>query len=100
MADSTIKTFLDAPRVQQLWNKIKQTISKNSVPIGTILIWSGSEDTVPEGYAICNGQNGTPDLRGKIVIGDGLTTMMTGYPVFESAGTSPYVQLYYIQKIS
>lgn len=99
MASTPIK-FVDDSRIRQLWNKVKQTISKNSIPVGTILIWSGSESSIPEGYAICNGQNGTIDLRGKIVIGDGLTTLMSGYPVFESSGASPYVQLYYIQKIS
>jgi microcystin-dependent protein len=37
------------------------------VPVGGIIMWSGS--TVPSGWALCNGQNNTPDLRGKFVIG-------------------------------
>ena len=39
----------------------------HGVPQGTIVLWSGA--TVPSGWSICNGENGTPDLRGKFVIG-------------------------------
>lgn len=39
------------------------------VPIGTIVIWSGSLDSIPEGWAHCNGQNGTRDLRQLFVRG-------------------------------
>jgi microcystin-dependent protein len=34
-----------------------------------IVMWSGS--TAPAGWAICNGSNGTPDLRDRFVIGRG-----------------------------
>ncbi|MEM0995966.1 MAG: hypothetical protein AAGN35_02755 [Bacteroidota bacterium] len=36
---------------------------------GMIMMWSGS--TVPSGWAICDGGNGTPDLRGRFVVGAG-----------------------------
>lgn len=36
-------------------------------PAGFIGMWSGS--TVPAGWYICNGTNGTPDLRNQFVIG-------------------------------
>lgn len=39
------------------------------VPIGGIIMWSGSETTIPSGWALCNGQNTTPDLRGRFIIG-------------------------------
>lgn len=94
------QSFLSSQLVSILWNKIKSKVAQSSLPVGTVVLWCGSEDEIPNGYAICDGQNGTPDLRGKIVVGDGLTTLMSGYPVFESTGTSPYVQLYYIKKIS
>ncbi|MCC5464566.1 hypothetical protein [Pelosinus baikalensis] len=38
-----------------------------SVPIGGIIMWSGSD--IPTSWALCNGSNGTPDLRGKFVLG-------------------------------
>jgi hypothetical protein len=37
--------------------------------IGGICLWSGTIATIPAGYALCNGSNGTPDLRDKFVIG-------------------------------
>lgn len=39
----------------------------SSFPVGGIIMWSGL--TVPTGWALCNGQNGTPDLRGKFILG-------------------------------
>jgi hypothetical protein len=33
------------------------------VPINTIIMWYGA--TIPPGWAECDGQNGTPDLRGR-----------------------------------
>lgn len=41
-----------------------------SFPSGGIIIWSGSSDNVPDGWALCNGENGTPDLRGRFVLGE------------------------------
>lgn len=38
-----------------------------SIPTGGIIIWSGA--TVPDGWALCDGTNGTPDLRGRFVLG-------------------------------
>lgn len=40
-------------------------------PIGTIVIWSGDADSIPDGWALCDGTNGTPDLRNKFVLGAG-----------------------------
>lgn len=39
------------------------------VPQGLICMWSGSE--VPTGWYLCNGENGTPDLRNRFVVGAG-----------------------------
>lgn len=39
----------------------------SGVPSGFIGMWSGS--TVPDGWALCDGENGTPDLRGRFVLG-------------------------------
>lgn len=36
-----------------------------------ILIWSGAVVDIPAGWALCDGNNGTPDLRGKFLIGAG-----------------------------
>jgi microcystin-dependent protein len=39
--------------------------------IGAITAWSGSIASIPAGWALCNGSNGTPDLRDRFVIGVG-----------------------------
>jgi microcystin-dependent protein len=38
-------------------------------PVGGIIMWSGTLATVPVGWALCNGANGTPDLRGRFIVG-------------------------------
>ena len=44
--------------------KVKSTVL---IPPGTIVMWVGSE--VPPGWALCNGQNGTPNLINKFIKG-------------------------------
>lgn len=39
------------------------------VPPGFIGMWSGAADAVPDGWHICDGTEGTPDLRGRFVLG-------------------------------
>jgi microcystin-dependent protein len=39
--------------------------SINIIPRGTILAWNSP--TAPAGWALCDGQNGTPDLRGRFI---------------------------------
>lgn len=36
---------------------------------GVIVMWSGSIATIPSGWVLCNGSNGTPDLRNRFIIG-------------------------------
>lgn len=43
------------------------------VPVGTIILWYGALGGVPVGFQICDGTNGTPDLRDKFVVGAGTT---------------------------
>jgi hypothetical protein len=45
----------------------------NLVPSGTIVLWSGSVASIPTGWVLCNGSNGTPDLRNRFVVGAGST---------------------------
>lgn len=34
-------------------------------------MWSGQSTNIPDGWALCNGQNGTPNLTDKFIIGAG-----------------------------
>jgi hypothetical protein len=43
------------------------------IPTGGILLWSGSIGSIPAGYVLCNGNNGTPDLRDRFIVGAGST---------------------------
>ena len=45
----------------------------NGVPSGAILMWSGSIASIPSGWFLCNGSNGTPDLRDRFLVGAGST---------------------------
>ena len=38
-------------------------------PTGMIIIWSGTDQNIPPGWALCNGVAGTPDLRDRFVLG-------------------------------
>lgn len=42
-----------------------------SIPTGGIIMWSGSIVSITTGWALCNGQNGTPNLQDRFVIGAG-----------------------------
>lgn len=39
------------------------------LPTGIVMLWSGSSASIPFGWALCNGANGTPDLRNRFVVG-------------------------------
>ena len=41
------------------------------IPKGTIAMWSGSIDSIPIGWQLCDGTNGTPDLRDRFIVGAG-----------------------------
>lgn len=39
------------------------------VPAGIITMWSGTIASIPNGWVLCDGQNGTPDLRSRFIVG-------------------------------
>lgn len=39
------------------------------VPRGLISMWSGAVGAIPTGWALCDGTNGTPDLKGRFIAG-------------------------------
>ena len=42
-----------------------------NVAVGSIMIWSGATNNIPTGWQLCDGTNGSPDLRDKFVVGAG-----------------------------
>ena len=43
------------------------------LPVGMIILWSGSLASVPQGWQLCDGTNGTPNLRDRFIVGAGTT---------------------------
>lgn len=83
-------------------------ILRNTLPVGTIVAYHG--DGIPAGWAICDGENGTPNLIGKFIIansfeGDGDEIEIT--PLDAQVGEDPlrvkisptYYSLIFIMKI-
>ena len=66
-------------------------------PVGGIIMWSGAINAIPDGWALCNGQNGTPDLQERFVVGagsaDNTSVAGTQYAVNAKAGTNSVVLL-------
>lgn len=40
---------------------------------GLIVMWSGAEADIPDGWKLCDGTDNTPDLRDKFIVGAGST---------------------------
>ena len=47
------------------------TFAPIGIPLGAIIMWSGSIASIPNGWRLCDGNNGTPDLRDRFVLGAG-----------------------------
>lgn len=50
--------------------KINSTLADSQgflIPPGGIIMWSGTN--IPDGWLLCNGKNGTPNLQGRFIVG-------------------------------
>lgn len=41
----------------------------DALPIGAVIMWSGGSASIPANWKLCNGENGTPNLKGRFIIG-------------------------------
>ena len=57
--------------------------ASSTLPTGMILLWSGAIGSIPTGYYLCDGNNGTPDLRDRFLVGAGNT-----YSVNQTGGSA------------
>lgn len=62
---------------------VSQSVINNPFPTGGIIMWSGAISAVPSGWALCDGTNGTPNLRDRFVVGAGST-----YAVGDTGGNA------------
>lgn len=60
---SDLKTRNEA--LQQRLTEMQQHV----MPRGAVVMWTGTADTIPNGWRLCDGTNGTPDLRNRFIIG-------------------------------
>lgn len=73
-AGSIADTERQTQNISNNSTKIATTEFVHSIlPYGTIIMWSGASAAVPTGWTVCDGDNSTPDLRGRFVIGAGGT---------------------------
>ena len=64
-------------KTQQLDVKLTDSVSINVLPAtGHILPFAGPSNKIPTGWVLCDGTNGTPDLRGKVP--GGITNVSVG----------------------
>jgi len=59
----------------------------NAIPSGLISMWYGTIATIPTGWVLCNGSNGTPDLRNKFVIGAHTDSVGVAYSTVTGSNT-------------
>jgi microcystin-dependent protein len=50
-----------------------QATSGATIPAGLISMWSGSIGSIPSGWYLCDGSNGTPNLTDRFIVGAGST---------------------------
>lgn len=60
-----------------------QAAAGTTIPTGMISLWYGAIGSVPSGWYLCDGTNGTPDLRDKFIVGAGST-----YSVSQTGGSA------------
>lgn len=75
-------------------------VGQGAVVKGMIVMWYGESNKVPDGWAICDGQNGTPNLTDKFIMGAGndkrepkggsssVTLTMANMPAHKHTGTT------------
>ena len=54
-------------------NLTQSVLNGLAFPVGTIVMWYGSIGGIPAGFQICDGTNGTPDMRDRFAVGAGST---------------------------
>jgi hypothetical protein len=55
-----------------------QATSGATIPSGLISMWSGSIGSIPSGWYLCDGSNGTPNLTDRFIIGAGSSYAVNG----------------------
>ena len=63
------------------------------VPKGGIIMWSGPANQIPDGWALCDGNNKRPNLKGRFIVGYDPDDRTYNYNVVGNIGGQPSVKL-------
>jgi microcystin-dependent protein len=57
-----------ANQIQEI-NDSDSLVGNGIIPVGGIIMWSGTIASIPTGWALCDGSSSTPDLRNRFIVG-------------------------------
>ena len=69
--DTTMTVYDKDGNAMYTTRSLPLSVSRDSFPEGTILPYTGDLAKIPHGWVLCDGTNGTPDLRGRFLEGTG-----------------------------
>jgi hypothetical protein len=55
--------------LQEFINEMKEWAQRAFLPVGSIIMYHGNIANIPSNWKVCDGTNGTPDLRGRYPVG-------------------------------
>ena len=58
--------------ITDVYTDLDKRLNKLDLPIGTIVAYSGDVSYIPDGWHLCDGTGGTPDLRNQFLMGAGV----------------------------
>ena len=94
----TLGTSTDkAPSEKAVNDAISAAVS-GELPSGVIMMWSGASSDIPSGFVLCNGNNNTPNLLDKFVVGDAVAGLTGSVGKVEAGPQIEYYTLCYIMK--
>lgn len=71
-AGSVVELRLTAGSIGEIASQLTTDIlAATQLPRGIITMWSGATNAVPSGWALCDGNNGTPNLKDRFIVGAG-----------------------------
>lgn len=69
---SVVELRLTAGSIGEIASQLTTDIlAATQLPRGIITMWSGATNAVPSGWALCDGKNGTPNLKDRFIVGAG-----------------------------
>ena len=69
LTDTNIGNTLPSQVDNTYWHYIGDMSTCGFTPRGGIIMWAGLLSAIPAGWLLCDGTNGTPDLRDKFIYG-------------------------------